>query len=198
MVRPGYAAAPTAPASDGSRASWTVEQEPIPAEADERARSIVRFGVFEADLESRELHRSGGRGLGATKRRARPDHRAAHRRDRPDEPLGRYLRRHARADCLALQAEVAGRVARALAVELLGGTTTSRADCCTENVEAYQAYRKGRYHWNTLSAKGSERAHAYYTAAIELDPGFARAHAALARARVRAGRVSGPADSPHA
>ena len=80
---------------------------------------------------------------------------------------------------------MAGRVARALAVELLGGTTTSRADCCTENVEAYQAYLKGRYHWNTLSAEGSERALAYYTAAIELDPGFARAHAALARARVR-------------
>ena len=89
------------------------------------------------------------------------------------------------ADCFALQAEVASRVARALAVELLPKAAASVAACCTEHVEAYQAYLKGRYHWNTLSVEGSERAVAYYTTAIELDPGFARAHGALARAQLR-------------
>ena len=89
------------------------------------------------------------------------------------------------ADCLAFQAEVAGRIARALAVELLPTTVKRIATCCTENAEAYQAYLKGRYHWNTLSLERSERALAYYNTAIELDPGFARAHAALARAQVR-------------
>ena len=89
------------------------------------------------------------------------------------------------ADCLTLQAEVAGRIARALAVELLPAAAASTADCCTEHVEACQAYLKGRYHWNTMSVEGSQRALAYYNTAIELDPGFARAHAALARAQVR-------------
>jgi len=80
---------------------------------------------------------------------------------------------------------VAGRIARALAVELLPTTVKRIATCCTENAEAYQAYLKGRYHWNTLSIERSERALAYYNTAIEVDPGFARAHAALARAQVR-------------
>ena len=88
-------------------------------------------------------------------------------------------------DCFALQAEVASRVARALAVELLPKTAASVANCCTEHVGAYQAYLKGRYHWNTLSVEASERALAYYNTAIDLDPGFARAHGALARAQVR-------------
>ena len=40
---------------------WTVEQEPIPAKAVSQLQGIVRFGVFEADLESGELRRSGVR-----------------------------------------------------------------------------------------------------------------------------------------
>ena len=80
---------------------------------------------------------------------------------------------------------MAGRIARALAVGLLPGTAASVADCCTGHVEAYRAYLKGRFHGNSPSFEGSQRALGYYRTAIELDPGFARAHAALARAEVR-------------
>ena len=59
MVRPGHVVAPAAASRSGT--SWTAEQQPIPVRADEQRRGVVRFGVFEADLESRELHRSGVR-----------------------------------------------------------------------------------------------------------------------------------------
>jgi tetratricopeptide (TPR) repeat protein len=89
------------------------------------------------------------------------------------------------ADCLTLQAQVARRIARTLAIELLPATGGGTAPCCTANVEAYRAYRKGRFHWNTSGAAGSQRALAHYDAALALDPEFARAHAAVAHAKAR-------------
>lgn len=89
------------------------------------------------------------------------------------------------ADWLALQAEVAIEIARALAVELVPPQTPGAGPCCTGQIEAYRAYLKGRFHWNQLSFAGSRRALEHYEQALALDPEFARAHAALARAKVR-------------
>jgi len=88
------------------------------------------------------------------------------------------------ADYFVLQSAVAGRIARSLAVELLPETGATMARGLTGNVEAHQAYLKGRFHWNTATVEGNRRAVEYYERALHLDPRFARAHAALARAKV--------------
>src|SRR5439155_854713 len=83
-------------------------------------------------------------------------------------------------DCLTIQAEVASQVADALALELL--PERSARSGRTRHPGAYQAYLKGRFHWNTPGDTGVERAIAYYDEALSLDPGFAAAYSARDRA----------------
>src|SRR5688572_20234828 len=49
----------------------------------------------------------------------------------------------------------------------------------TENAEAYQAYLEGRYHWSRYTRKGIEKAIGHFRQAIELDPNYALAYAAI-------------------
>ena len=93
-----------------------------------------------------------------------------------------YERRYE--DSLAVQAEVANRIARALAIELLPGDSQALVRCGTADTEAYHAYLKGRFHWNKQGDGGVEKAIEYYEKALALDSRFAQAHAALARAKV--------------
>jgi serine/threonine-protein kinase len=71
----------------------------------------------------------------------------------------------------------------------LGGTEKGKIDLQpTDNLEAYQAYLRGRY-WATrphFTHEDWERAMAAYQQAAELDPNFALAHAHLARGHARA------------
>jgi TolB-like protein/tetratricopeptide (TPR) repeat protein len=83
-------------------------------------------------------------------------------------------------DCLAVQTDVAARVARSLAMEL----TPSAHQEVVCNPAAYQAYLKGRYYWNKPFDEGVREAIAYYARALESSPSFGAAHAALARAHV--------------
>jgi len=48
------------------------------------------------------------------------------------------------------------------------------------NPDAYEAYLRGRFEWNKRTRASLERAVAHFTRAIELDPTYAPAHAALA------------------
>ena len=48
------------------------------------------------------------------------------------------------------------------------------------NPDAYEAYLRGRFEWNKRTRVSLEHAVAYFTRAIELDPTYAPAHAALA------------------
>src|SRR5207237_4032003 len=50
----------------------------------------------------------------------------------------------------------------------------------TANTEAHDLYLRGRYFWNDRSDAGLKHAIDLYEKAIELDPGYGRAHAALA------------------
>ena len=49
----------------------------------------------------------------------------------------------------------------------------------TENAEAYQAYLEGRYHWSRYTRQGMEKAIGHFREAIELDPNYALAYAAI-------------------
>jgi serine/threonine-protein kinase len=88
-------------------------------------------------------------------------------------------------DILGLQATVA----RALAGEIRGAPTaeTTAAAGGTDNPRAYEAYLRGRYHWNRRTAEDFERAIAYFEQAIEEDPAYALAWAGLADAHALVG-----------
>lgn len=49
----------------------------------------------------------------------------------------------------------------------------------TENAAAYQAYLEGRYHWSRYTRRGIEKAIVHFRQAIELDPNYALAYAAI-------------------
>jgi TolB-like protein len=80
-------------------------------------------------------------------------------------------------DCLSVQAEVAARIARSLAVELLPEQPVQPS----HDAAAYQTYLKGRYYWNLPGDQGFPQAIDYFKQACEADPTFAAAHADLAR-----------------
>jgi len=87
------------------------------------------------------------------------------------------------ADCLSVQTDVATRIADSLASELMPTPrTTPRLD--PAKAGAYQAYLKGRYHWNRPGDEGLLESIACFDEALAQDPELAAAHASKARALV--------------
>lgn len=85
------------------------------------------------------------------------------------------------ADGLAVQAEVAAEIASTLTRDVLPATPDG---AITHVPRAFDAYLTGRYHWNKVGDVGLFDAVACYDTALDLDPRFARAHSARARAYV--------------
>jgi len=85
------------------------------------------------------------------------------------------------ADVFDLQDEVASAVAKALEVELVSPATPLQgAQAEPASSEAYDAYLKGRFHWNRRTPEGLRLAIRWFEKAIELDPDFGRAYAGVA------------------
>lgn len=82
------------------------------------------------------------------------------------------------ADCLTVQADVATRIARSLAMELVpdGAPALPAVDA-----SAYQEYLKGRYYWNKPLDDGLDQAAMFFERALRVSPSFGGACAALAR-----------------
>jgi TolB-like protein/tetratricopeptide (TPR) repeat protein len=89
------------------------------------------------------------------------------------------------ADSLLAQSDIATQIVRSVAVELLPDRAPTPV-AGTRHVDAHQNYLKGRYHWNRPGDDGLRESLAFYSLALKLDPGFATAHAAMARATVAA------------
>jgi len=87
-------------------------------------------------------------------------------------------------EALNVQTDVAAHIARSLAIELVPDQVDVLGRATPRRTEAYQAYLKGRYHWNRGSLDGVRSAMSYYEQALALDPNFAAAHSAMARARI--------------
>jgi TolB-like protein len=85
-------------------------------------------------------------------------------------------------DCLSVQTDVAGRIARSLAMELTPDRQTAPQPAC--DPAAYQAYLKGRYYWNKPFDEGLIEAIGFFERALAISPSFGAAHAVLARARI--------------
>ena len=84
------------------------------------------------------------------------------------------------ADVFAVQSEVASRITQSLALELLPSQRASLLRSPTKDSAAHEAYLKGLYYLNNVTGENYERARTHLERAIELDPRYAPAYAALA------------------
>ncbi len=85
-------------------------------------------------------------------------------------------------DVFAVQDAISQKVANALALRLSGEENKRLTRRYTENVEAYQLYLTGRYHWNKLTPPEITKSIEFFKKAIELDPTYALAYFGLADA----------------
>jgi TolB-like protein/class 3 adenylate cyclase len=83
-------------------------------------------------------------------------------------------------DLLTLQDRITGKIVAALAVKLTAGEQEQIARKFTDNVAAYDAFLQGRAHYVLRTPEDFARAVHYFEKAIELDPNYGRAYAALA------------------
>jgi tetratricopeptide (TPR) repeat protein len=83
-------------------------------------------------------------------------------------------------DVLTLQAEVARAIAREIQVKLTPQEQAFFAKARAVDPEAYEAYLKGRYHWNRRSGENLARAARYFQHAVAKDASYAAAYAGLA------------------
>jgi len=85
-------------------------------------------------------------------------------------------------DVLAIQTDVAERIARSLRVELIPEQRALVSRSISSNPEAYELYLHGRYYLNQRVEEGYAKAISYFNQAIQKDPVYAPAHAGLADA----------------
>ena len=85
-------------------------------------------------------------------------------------------------DIFRVETEVAQLVATALEANLTGPEKRALEAKPTANVEAHQAFLKGRFFWNKRTVEGYRQAIAHFDEAIRLDPAYAQAYAGLADA----------------
>src|SRR5437879_2476970 len=83
-------------------------------------------------------------------------------------------------DVFAIQDEIASSVARALQVVLTEPKQLARERPPTKSLEAYDFFLRGRQLFHQFRRKGFEAARQMFQRAVELDPAYARAHAAIA------------------
>ena len=84
------------------------------------------------------------------------------------------------ADIFAIQDEISLAIVDKLKVKLLRDEKTALVKRYTDNLEAYNLYLKGRYHWNKRTPEGLTKAIEYLRQVTEKDPGYALAYAGLA------------------
>jgi len=89
-------------------------------------------------------------------------------------------------DIFAVRSEVAQKVAETLKVRLLGEEKKQLDKKPTENLEAYNLYRQGRYYGDRVSEEGIKKALPFFEQAIQKDPRFALAYAGMADTYVAA------------
>jgi TolB-like protein/Flp pilus assembly protein TadD len=83
-------------------------------------------------------------------------------------------------DIMILSSEVAQAIAREIQVTLTPEEQVRLTSARPVNPEAYELYRRGKYHYFKLTKKELEKANEYFQQAIEVDPNYAQAYAGLA------------------
>ena len=90
-------------------------------------------------------------------------------------------------DALALEAELARHVVKAVSATITEKESARLAQVRSTSPAAEEAYFQGRYHLAQYGIERSQRALAAFNRAVQLDPGHAAAHAGAARAYIRLG-----------
>ena len=93
-------------------------------------------------------------------------------------------------DIFALQDKVTQKIVKELAVKLTMAEREHVLRRETDNILAYEAYLKGSNHYGRFNPDDLAKAVFYFNKAIELDPNYGRAYAALALAYKRANDVA--------
>ncbi|HXD31987.1 MAG TPA: tetratricopeptide repeat protein [Pyrinomonadaceae bacterium] len=83
-------------------------------------------------------------------------------------------------DVLTLEDVISANVAEALVPQLTGDERLKLAKRGTNDPQAYEAYLRGRFYWNTFTEEGFAKAIVCYHQAIALDPNYAVAQAGIA------------------
>jgi tetratricopeptide (TPR) repeat protein len=91
-------------------------------------------------------------------------------------------------DLFSIQSEVARRVARSLAVELLPGSPAQQ-NASSISPEAHEAYLKGRYFWHKMTGQSVLAASRFFEEAIAICPNFGPAYAGLADCYAQMGSI---------
>ncbi len=81
-------------------------------------------------------------------------------------------------DVFTVQDEISRAIVNTLQVKLSG--RGRQPNSSPENLETYELYLQGRYHWSKWRTEGAEQAMHYFEAAIQKDPKFAPAYAGIA------------------
>jgi serine/threonine protein kinase/Tfp pilus assembly protein PilF len=83
-------------------------------------------------------------------------------------------------DIFAVQDEISEAIVRKLKPTLVGKEKIKLAGRQAVDIEAYNLYLMGKWHWARLSEEGARRGFEYFARAVEKDPNCALAHAGLA------------------
>jgi eukaryotic-like serine/threonine-protein kinase len=84
------------------------------------------------------------------------------------------------ADIQTIQKQIAQDVSERLRLNLSNTDQTNLSKSHTESGEAYEAYLKGRYHWNKRTDEGFKQATKFFREAIDKDANYALAYTGLA------------------
>jgi len=84
-------------------------------------------------------------------------------------------------DIFTVESDIAKTIADTLQAKLTGLEVKMMTKTPTANNEAYELYLKGRFFWNKRTAVDLRKSIDFFNQAIEKDPGYARAYAALAQ-----------------
>ena len=84
-------------------------------------------------------------------------------------------------DIFIVESDIAKTIADTLQAKLTGSEVKMMTKTPTANNEAYELYLKGRFFWNKRTAADLRKSIDYFNQAIEKDPSYARAYAALAQ-----------------
>jgi TolB-like protein len=82
-------------------------------------------------------------------------------------------------DIFEVQDEISKAIVDQLMVEWVKSESKTLAKNPTRNMEAYNLFLKGRFHWSKRTADGLKKSIGYYEEAIKEDPDYAQAYAAL-------------------
>ena len=83
-------------------------------------------------------------------------------------------------DVFALEDAISAMAAQSIRLHLTGEESRRFTKRSTGNLDAYDAYMKGRYFWNKRTDSGLNKGLDYFRQAIKLDPGFADAYVGIA------------------